>query len=1424
MIEWEHLALFCQSDPDFFAAPGQLPDSASRLDAAMREAPEGWDRSENELWVRFTPRVGVGSDTGWKIHVSVTLEEAERVCGAVWDYCVARGLPFKLLRSRRAIQLMNGKYAERAASGKTIAIYPTNDDFAAAVTDLEALLKGTPGPYILSDLRIGEGPVFVRYGAFQRMLCPGEDGEPVLARRDAADRLVPDERRPSFAVPQGIAIPEVLLPHLAARADSGDVDFPFTIEKALHYSNCGGVYLAIDEGNGERVVLVEARPHAGLDRNGRDATARLAVQRSVLERLADLPCVPRLLGFRSAWEHHYLVEEYIEGASLFDEMVQRYPYALAPSGPAEADLKAYHAWAEEMMTKLSDALDQIHSRGVRYGDLHPSNVIVRPDGQVFLIDFEYARPLDEREVIDGGAPGFYAPPEVFGAAADRAQLAWVYVWLYLPLNLRPEHTPAQVHRALATVEDLFPVDDGFTARVVGHLPAGVVTPPRDVGDELLGRTYPDWPVIRDSLVEGIMVSATIDRPGALFPGSPPQFSTGGHNFAYGSAGVLFALHQMDVEVPEAFVEWTIDSARHDRIAFPGLFDGLHGVAYVLDELGYHAEAIDMLNRARHRESTVASVGLLGGRAGIALSLLHFARRTGDSGLLADAVGIAEDLMHLAETGEETSATRAPRTGGLLKGMSGVALVLMHLYAMTDNDMYLDGARLALGWDVDRSAVLADGSRHLIDQGTRQRHVIAHIEVAADADPPDGVQDRFRATVPRLLPPVIGDFVGRVEEISFIRQVLTREAERADAVVPMVAICGPGGVGKTTLSVRVAHNLREQYPDGQLYVNLRGMDPNEPVEAFEALGRFLRALGVTGLALPDDLDQRAELYRDLLANRRVLVLLDNAAGDDQASALIPGSPTCGVIINSRRRIGATLGAAVLNLDVLDFEQSLSLLSRVVGDRRISAEPEASAALVQRCGQLPLALRIGGAKLAAKPHWNIAKIVRLLADERGRLDYLTHGNLDVRASISLSVAGLPPEAQTLLRRLGDIDLPESTVWICAALLQVEAPQAEGILEILFDAQLIDAVGRDTAGYPRYRLHDLVRLFAKESAARTESNAELAAAPGRVLATCLLIVDMAYYRAEGGPYRNIWGDTVRPTAGREAAQTLAAQPMKWFEAERHIVAALIRRAAKDGRVAECWELACTTSPMYERLRLFDEWQEVLDSALEATRQAGDERGQAAILYRLGLLWASRNDGIRASAYLENASRLFSRIGDPHGQATVSCLAAMLDRFRGDNDSAMARYEKALPVLRASGDHGGEALALRCVGQLHLAGGNLAQADVYLTSALNLYRTHNAQHGEAQALFWLSMLRIEQQRYGDAESGFQRALATCRSLGDVAGEAQCLRGMGLCLKQQGHPDQAKVILLRALDLVAQPRPTILEGFIRRSLEGLLASSSGAQ
>ncbi|MFC5745399.1 AfsR/SARP family transcriptional regulator [Actinomadura rugatobispora] len=331
-----------------------------------------------------------------------------------------------------------------------------------------------------------------------------------------------------------------------------------------------------------------------------------------------------------------------------------------------------------------------------------------------------------------------------------------------------------------------------------------------------------------------------------------------------------------------------------------------------------------------------------------------------------------------------------------------------------------------------------------------------------------------AVVPRMLSSALRDFTGRQAELEAIEQVLGGERAPEDPTA-VVTISGRAGSGKTSLAIQAAHRVLRAHPDGQLFATLATTE--SPLDPHTVLGRFLRTLGVPAAAVPDDEDERAGLYRSLLAERRTLVVLDDVRDEGQLSTLLPGSGTCGVLVTSRTRLGALVGAHRIALGDLGEPDGAALLRKVTGDRLAAADPAHLRTLVRLCAGSPLALRTAGSLLAARPHYRVADLVAGLTGARP-LDVLAYGGLGVRSSLTPSYLALTPKARRLFRRLGALEEPDFAHWTAAAVLDVDPQVAQRLLDELIDTHLLDVV-EPAEGPVRYRFHDLTRLYARERA---------------------------------------------------------------------------------------------------------------------------------------------------------------------------------------------------------------------------------------------------------------------------------------------------------------------------------------------------------
>ncbi|MFJ1707513.1 class III lanthionine synthetase LanKC [Kitasatospora sp. NPDC088346] len=720
---------YAYADPLFYDSPRRW-GAQEEFEAVGRPLPAGWERGDLEIWAVVRPTGVQLPSQGWKVHVSSCAEDAEAVLDQVHSYCLQERITFKFLRGLPILQVQNSKYAPRGASGKFCTLYPVDDaELERCLTGLGPLLAGRRGPYILSDLRWGDGPLYLRYGGFAERHCRNAAGERVLALEGPDGRLVPDVRGAGFSVPDWAPVPECIAPAVAARAAQSDTGLPYTVERVLHFSNAGGVYLARDGADGPQVVLKEARPHAGLDQRGVDAVTRLRQEHAMMARLDGVPGVPAQHGLLTAWEHRFLVQEFVEGQSLSQWLTANYPL-IHPDADEHA-VAEYTREALDIVGRIERALDAIHARGVVFGDLHPRNLIIRPDGDICFIDFELASTTDDFVRPALGAAGFTAPSGYTGAQVDRYGLAAIRLWLFLPLAQLPALDPGKAGELADALERRFPVPAGYTdeiRRMLGPAPADGRTLRPELGQQradtaaLLTDPQADWPRIRDSLARGIAAMATPDRTDRLFPGDVAQFTQGGLGLAHGAAGVLYALHATGSPVDPDHVDWLVRATR-TRPPGPGLYSGGHGVAYALDLLGERDTALDLLERLSARPDDEPGPGLAGGGAGIALTLLHFADATADERLLDEAVTLARSS---ADALEKAGSGDANRRAGLLAGGSGAALALVRLYERTGDPSLLDQAETLLRLDLDRCVSVADGTLQVVDG----RRVLPYIETGS----------------------------------------------------------------------------------------------------------------------------------------------------------------------------------------------------------------------------------------------------------------------------------------------------------------------------------------------------------------------------------------------------------------------------------------------------------------------------------------------------------------------------------------------------------------------------------------------------------------------------------------------------------------------------------------------------------------------
>jgi predicted Ser/Thr protein kinase len=715
--------VYCIADPLFYDSMSG-GDRAEAFDAARRLVPDGWERRILNNWVVMNPVGASVPQQGWKIHASACLNNAERILETVWSYCVPRGISFKFLAARNVVHLHNAKYAPRGSSGKFVTIYPTDIDALGTILhDLGELLAGEPGPYILSDLRWNEGPLYVRYGGFALRHCLSARGDRVPAIEDPTGTLVPDRREAVFSTPPWVTLPDLLVPQLAARNATTVAKLPYRVEQVLHFSNGGGLYEATDQRTGARVVLKEARPHAGLAADGADAVQRLQRERETLERLAGIKGVPAVHDHFPLGEHHFLALEFIEGTPLNKVFAQRYPMNDPAAGPAE--FAAYTEWALRMCAQVEEIIEAIHERGIIHGDLHLFNVLVRDDDRITLIDFEVASRVEEVRRPTLGSPAFAAPRDRTGFDIDRYSLACLRLALFLPLTAMIRLDAGKPEDFADIIAEHFPVPPAFLAEAVRTITGAggtgrTVPRPRARALPPLPDGITGWTAARDSIVAGILASATPKRSDRLFPGDIAQFSTGGLNIAHGAAGVLYAMSVTRAARYPAGEHWLLErAAAATRGTRLGLYDGLHGVAYVLAELGYRQAALGLIEFCLTEPSDQLGTDLSGGLAGVVLNLAHFAGVAGEPTLFDHALRAADIVADRLGTADSVGAISGGDHpyAGLMQGSSGPALMFLRLYEHTGDRGFLELSATALRQDLRRCLLRKDGSM-LVNEGWR----------------------------------------------------------------------------------------------------------------------------------------------------------------------------------------------------------------------------------------------------------------------------------------------------------------------------------------------------------------------------------------------------------------------------------------------------------------------------------------------------------------------------------------------------------------------------------------------------------------------------------------------------------------------------------------------------------------------------------
>jgi tetratricopeptide (TPR) repeat protein len=625
--------------------------------------------------------------------------------------------------------------------------------------------------------------------------------------------------------------------------------------------------------------------------------------------------------------------------------------------------------------------------------------------------------------------------------------------------------------------------------------------------------------------------------------------------------------------------------------------------------------------------------------------------------------------------------------------------------------------------------------------------------------------------PRQLPAGTAYFTGRAAELDVLGD-LADEAAGAGAMV-IAAISGTAGVGKTALAVHWAHQAAHSFPDGQLFVSLRGYDPTgTPVTPAEAIRDILGSLAVPAGHIPSSLEAQAALYRSVLASRRMLVILDNARDADQVRPLLPGSPGSLVIVTSRSQLTSLIaaeGARPITVNLLTEAEARELIACRIGARRLAAEPAAAAEILAMSARLPLALCIVAARAAARPGFPLAALTSGLRDARDRLDALDAGDAvgSVRAVISCSYVDLSPQAARMFRLLGLHPGPDITTPAAASLTGTSVTQARRVLDELTRAHLL---AEHAPG--RFGCHDLLRAFAEEQAQTSESPAWQHAATHRLLDHYLHTAHAAALLLSPGRDPLPLSSPQPGAAPEHLADGDAA--LVWFDADQKVLLKAVTYAADRGFGAHAWQLTWAIGRFLDRRGYWQEWHAALSTALAAAERLGDQAAQAQLHDHLGIARTRLGQYQDARSSLELALDAYRQLGDRKGEAQTHQYAGMMFERQGRYREALRHAQQALDLYRATGQRAGEADALNAVGWFHAHLRDYQQAAAYCEQALGLYRDLGDRHGEAAAWDSIGYAHHHLGRHAHAALAYQHALTRYRELGNRFYEADTLAHLG--------------------------------------------------
>lgn len=634
-----------------------------------------------------------------------------------------------------------------------------------------------------------------------------------------------------------------------------------------------------------------------------------------------------------------------------------------------------------------------------------------------------------------------------------------------------------------------------------------------------------------------------------------------------------------------------------------------------------------------------------------------------------------------------------------------------------------------------------------------------------------------------LPPDLEDFTGQKLELEAITATLGDQTEARTAIRVLV-ISGQGGVGKTTLAIRAAYALKPIFPDGQLYVNLRGAEAQ--ARSPEAvLQEFLDALGVDGKDIPPDIEGRTKLFRASLNQQRVLVVLDNAYEEAQIRPLLPNSPPSAVIITSRSRLAALETTRATELKVLAPDAALQLLARLIGQDRVDREFREAHEICRLCGYLPLAIRIAGAKLAVRSHWALRDLVDRLADERYLLDELQLGDREVRASFGLTYESLTSAEKKVFRLLGLLNAHDFSPWVMAAVLNdPDRVSVVNTIEHLVELAILQVAGRDSLG-TRYRFHDLLRVFARERLRAEDAPKDQRSVLRRVLLTQLQVAEYADLQLQPELSRAS-KRLPKLVCEHGLASPIKNNAMAWFDAERGNLINATEQAHENKWWTWTKRLADALDSYFAWRARWIEWRHVEELALNACLHLHDQHGEAIALRHLGRLYREQGQWQESEDAFRRALPLFNSLGERRDGALTRLHLARMSWHSGRWSNAERYLKECIIAFREVEDVREEAIALCDLGVVYRDQGYWKDAFSAFLGCLPRFVEADDRRGQAIALRHLGRLFWYIGEWDASASLYKSALLILRKVDDVRGEAIAMCDLGITFRSAGLLDSA--------------------------------------